>query len=232
MLLSILTCDVTPVVHSVPCAKLCIISHGIAVSQCELHVYDVMCVNGVNAGSPAHVPAVNGFDLEELKRKAQLHMQQNLAQSNADNSNAREVNGQRKGTKREAGLDNGARSSHHGAKRSRLAVSGVQGELGQQPSDKVHTSQQQPTDAASEDQGYQSVMQMAQQVQANRVSRLARDAKECLRNLDAAEGIGVIAWLIDGMLTQRTDEKSQDVITDWVSDLGSFIQHRTQRGSS
>lgn len=180
------------------------------------------------------------MDLEVVKRNAQLHMQQNLARNAAEGSNnggkapqrLKETNGHHRGVKREAVPDNGAKQPKN-TKRSRLAVSATDDtKLGgnQQAYGPEHEQvlRQQNADDTQEDEAYESVMQMVQQVQANRVSRLARDAKDCLRNLDAAEGIGVIAWLIDGMLTHRTDEKSQETITDWVTDLGSFIKRRTQ----
>ena len=195
------------------------------------------------AGSP--IPpannAPNGIDLEVLKRNAQIHMQQNLARIAVEGSNtggkatqrSKEANGNHRGVKREAVPDNGARHHHQNTKRSRLAVSATDDtklDGGQQAYDPEHEQipRQRRADDIQEDEAYQSVTQMVQQVQANRVSRLARDAKDCLRNLDAAEGIGVIAWLIDGMLTHRTDEKCKETITDWVTDLGTFIKRRTQ----
>ena len=180
------------------------------------------------------------MDLEVIKRNAQIHMQQNLARIAEGSSNGgkashrpNEANGMHRGVKREAVPDNGARHHHQNAKRSRLAVSAADDSKldgSQQASAPEHEqlTQQQHADGTQEDEAYQSVTQMVQQVQANRVSRLARDAKDCLRNLDAAEGIGVVAWLIDGMLTQRTDDKSKQTITDWVTDLGTFIKRRTQ----
>lgn len=160
-------------------------------------------------------------------------MQQNLAKS-VDGSNTalqadqpgNEPTARHRGMKRDAAPESQAGQIRHSAKRSRLAVSvadDIKHDNSQQSLDHM-----QPAEGQQEDEAFESVMQMVQQVQANRVSRLARDAKDCLRNLDAAEGIGVIAWLVDGMLTQRTDEKSKDVIQDWVADLGSFIRRRTQ----
>ena len=187
------------------------------------------------AGSPLPInPTANGFDMEEIVRKAQLHMKQNLARNDVSghdglraNHSVRESNGHNRGVKREAAPDTAVRDSQQVTKRSRLGVSAAEARRHDSGQHSVEQDQmgQNPVEG---DGAYESVMHMVQQVQANRVSRLARDAKDCLRNLDAAEGIGVIAWLVDGMLTQRTDDKSKDMIADWVADLGSFIRYRTQ----
>ena len=72
------------------------------------------------------------------------------------------------------------------------------------------------------------VLKMVHQVHSNQVSQEACEAKNQLRTLDAAEGIGVMAWLIDGMLSQRTDPDSHAMIADWVTDLADFAKHRIQ----
>ncbi len=72
------------------------------------------------------------------------------------------------------------------------------------------------------------VLEMVHQVHSNQVSQEACEAKNQLRTLDAAEGIGVMAWLIDGMLSQRTDPDSHAMIADWVTDLADFAKHRIQ----
>ena len=78
------------------------------------------------------------------------------------------------------------------------------------------------------DAGYQGVLQMVQQVKSDQVSQHACQLKGQLRNLDAAEGIGMMAWLIDGMLSQRADPSARELITDWVMDLAEFAKHRAQ----
>lgn len=78
------------------------------------------------------------------------------------------------------------------------------------------------------DARYQSVQAMVHQVQNDQVSQQACQLKGQLRNLDAAEGIGMVAWLIDGMLSQRSDPSAQELITDWVMDLAEFAKHRAQ----
>ena len=81
---------------------------------------------------------------------------------------------------------------------------------------------------AEADAGYQGVLEMVHQVQNDQVSQHACQLKGQLRNLDAAEGIGMMAWLIDGMLSQRTDPSARELITDWVVDLAEFAKHRAQ----
>ena len=78
------------------------------------------------------------------------------------------------------------------------------------------------------DVGVLGVLEMVHQVHSNQVSQEACEAKNQLRSLDAAEGIGVMAWLIDGMLSQRTDPDSHAIIADWVTDLADFARHRIQ----
>ncbi len=76
--------------------------------------------------------------------------------------------------------------------------------------------------------GVLGVLEMVHQVHSNQVSQEACEAKNQLRTLDAAEGIGVMAWLIDGMLSQRTDPDSHTMIADWVTDLADFAKHRIE----
>lgn len=78
------------------------------------------------------------------------------------------------------------------------------------------------------DAGYEGVLQMVRQVQSDQVSQHACQLKSQLRDLDAAEGIGMMAWLIDGMLSQRADPSAQQLILDWVTDLSEFAKHRVQ----
>lgn len=84
-----------------------------------------------------------------------------------------------------------------------------------------------PSDTEA-DARYQGVQEMVHQVQNDQVSQHACQLKGQLRNLDAAEGIGVMAWLIDGMLSQRADPSARELITDWVMDLAEFAKHRAQ----
>lgn len=170
-------------------------------------------------------------------------MQRNLAKGSADGS-LRRPPASRPGTassgghtsgKRELASDPGPQDAQHSYKRSRLAGSGSD-ERADIAGPLPHHDQQQPPnvalqslDANADDaETYDAVMQMVQQVQGNRISRAGREAKDSLRSLDAAEGIGVIAWLIDALLSQRTDTKAKDLIKDWVTDLHTFIRRRTQ----
>lgn len=123
--------------------------------------------------------------------------------------------------------------SEHAGKRSRLGLPAVS-----QPHDDAaqHSSVLSPQDPqeiplASDndaDAGYRGMLQMVHQVQTDQVSQHACQLKGQLRNLDAAEGIGVMAWLIDGMLSQRTDSSGRQLITDWVMDLAEFAKQRAQ----
>ena len=123
--------------------------------------------------------------------------------------------------------------SEHAGKRSRLgmpAVSRPHVEPAQHPNvlgfqDPQEISFASGTDAGA---GYQGVLQMVQQVQSDQVSPHACQLKGQLRNLDAAEGIGMMAWLIDGMLSQRADPSARELITDWVMDLAEFAKQRAQ----
>ena len=150
---------------------------------------------------------------------AQLHLQQRQANPSLNDTPDQlgsTANGRSKSARREPASDTGSRDAQHDSKRAKVAV------------DNPETDKAETADPADCHEACEAVMQMVQQVQGNRISRAGRDAKDCLRNLDAAEGIGVIAWLIDGLLSQRTDAKSKDLIKDWVTDLGGFIRRRTQ----
>lgn len=140
------------------------------------------------------------------------------------------ANGPSRSVKRDRSSDD---VSEHTGKRSRLGVPAVSHphvEPAQHPhvlgfQDPREISLALDTDA---DAGYQGVLQMVQQVQSDQVSQHACQLKGQLRNLDAAEGIGMMAWLIDGMLSQRADPSARKLITDWVMDLAEFAKHRAQ----
>ena len=82
------------------------------------------------------------------------------------------------------------------------------------------------------DAAYYGVMQMVHRVHGNDVSQAACHVKDQLRSLDPAEGIGVIAWLVDGMLSQHVGSASHGLIVDWVNDLADFAKHRIQSSRS
>ena len=69
---------------------------------------------------------------------------------------------------------------------------------------------------------------MVHQIQNDQASAGACQLKRQLRNLDAAEGIGLVAWLIDGMLAQRADPSARDLVADWVTDLAEFAKQRVR----
>ena len=123
--------------------------------------------------------------------------------------------------------------SEHGGKRSQLGMSAVSHphvEPAQRPN-VLHSQDPREISLASDtdaDAGYQGVLQMVQQVQCDQVSQHACQLKGQLRRLDAAEGIGMMAWLIDGMLSQRADPSGRQLITDWVMDLAEFAMHSAQ----
>ena len=75
---------------------------------------------------------------------------------------------------------------------------------------------------------FHGIQEMVHQVHSNQISLHACEAKNQLRTLDAAEGIGVMAWLVDGMLSQRTDPDSHALIADWVTDLADYARYRIQ----
>ena len=75
------------------------------------------------------------------------------------------------------------------------------------------------------DTRYQGVLEMVHQVQNDQISQHACQLKNQLRTLDAAEGIGVMGWLIQGMLSQPADPSQREIMKDWVTDLADFARH-------
>lgn len=123
--------------------------------------------------------------------------------------------------------------SEHTSKRSRSGMSNVShayGDHSHHPSVMGSVDPQEILLAADTegDAGYQGVLQMVHQVQTDQISQHACQLKGQLRSLDAAEGIGMLAWLVDGMLSQRADPSAQQLILDWVTDLAEFAKHRVQ----
>ncbi|DBA86692.1 TPA: hypothetical protein ACH3X1_005146 [Trebouxia sp. C0004] len=203
------------------------------------------------------VPNGRGPELDEIKRQAQMHLQKSLAGPHHQQCGLAGVwpaarHASPLGVGSAAGHlgDMGPANGHHrsskrgrsaeldpdgGSKRSRLGLSApvlepraVDGyehaQLGQAwiPDDAEGPS------GSQADPGVLGVLEMVHQVHSNQVSQEACEAKNQLRTLDAAEGIGVMAWLIDGMLSQRTDPDSHAMIADWVTDLADFAKHRIQ----
>ncbi|DBA79844.1 TPA: hypothetical protein ACH3X2_007681 [Trebouxia sp. C0005] len=203
------------------------------------------------------VPNGRGPELDKIKRQAQMHLQKSLASHHHQQygpagawPTARHASplggGSAAGPLCDMGLANGHLRSNKrgrsaesdpegGSKRSRLGTSApaLQPGFGNGFEQAQHGQAWIPDDAegpagCQADAGVLGVMEMVHQVLSNQVSQEACEAKNQLRSLDAAEGIGVMAWLIDGMLSQRTDPDSHAMIADWVTDLADFAKHRIQ----
>ena len=149
------------------------------------------------------------------------------------------ANGHSRSSKRDRSAELDTDHANYGNKRSRLgntaSVQQVEAARShpsndcQQPHEQGWVEGNAPLPIESEaDAAYHGVMQMVHQVHNNQLSQHACEVKSQIRNLDAAEGIGVMAWLIDGMLTQHTDPEAHALITDWVTDLADFAKHRIQ----
>ncbi|KAL3145384.1 hypothetical protein ABBQ38_001634 [Trebouxia sp. C0009 RCD-2024] len=205
--------------------------------------------------NPSHGGLSSGraAELEELKRDAQRHMQRSLVNGQQHDTGQDPMrhqhpsatdpphpSGQAADLSRANGHSNSmkrGRSSdsvveHACSKRSRLGMPAVPhvNDLLHKPAVLGPKDPQEiplPSDTEA-DARYQGVQEMVHQVQNDQVSQHACQLKGQLRNLDAAEGIGVMAWLIDGMLSQRADPSARELITDWVMDLAEFAKHRAQ----
>lgn len=140
------------------------------------------------------------------------------------------TNGHSKSMKRGRSTDS---ISEHTGKRSRLGMTTVSHPYAghSHHPDVMGSGDPQEISLAADtegDAGYQGVLQMVHQVSSDQVSQHACQLKGQLRRLDAAEGIGMMAWLVDGMLSQPADPSAQQLIQDWVTDLAEFARHRVQ----
>ena len=148
------------------------------------------------------------------------------------------ANGHNRSHKRGRSADSDPEGANFGNKRSRLGMpaSVQQPEAAQQYLTHEFVEDQhapgwadaEGTNGMQADARFHGIQEMVHQVHSNQISLHACEAKNQLRTLDAAEGIGVMAWLIDGMLSQRTDPDSHALIADWVTDLADFARHRIQ----
>lgn len=140
------------------------------------------------------------------------------------------ANGHSRSMKRGRSSEHITEHASNGSKRSRLGMPAVsqqhmltaqnQAELGFQDPQEIALASDSEADT-----GYTGVLEMVHQVQNDQVSQHACHLKNQLRNLDAAEGIGVMGWLIKGMLTQPADPSAREMIKDWVTDLADFARH-------
>ena len=56
----------------------------------------------------------------------------------------------------------------------------------------------------------------------------ARAITEQIASLDPAEGIGVIAWLIDRMASDRMDIAGRPIVAAWLQQLAAFTHSKAQ----
>lgn len=151
------------------------------------------------------------------------------------------ANGYNRGSKSGLSAEQDPDYAHQGRKRSRLGMTLSDAQQAEAAQDHARNGfreshhvdnglegQPEMLNPSQTDVAYHGVMEMVHQVHNCQVSEHACRVKDQMRNLDAAEGIGVMAWLIDGMLSQRTDPSAIEMIAGWVTDLADFAKHRLQ----
>ena len=70
---------------------------------------------------------------------------------------------------------------------------------------------------------------IARMVQHGWLSPAAVSVTEALGRLDPAEGIGILAWLVEQLGSSRVDSSSQPVMAQWLLQLSKFAAQTAMR---